>query len=108
MNFDSAEFWVALMQIIGVNIVLSGDNAVVIALAARGLPPKQQKQAIVWGSGAAVVLRIVLPLVAAALLDLPYLQIVGGLLLLWIGVQLLSEGEEEEGEGKSNGGMMAA
>ena len=55
MTFDSPEFWVALMQIIGVNIVLSGDNAVVIALAARSLPPHQQKKAVAWGSGAAVV-----------------------------------------------------
>jgi YjbE family integral membrane protein len=108
VDLSSPVFWLALGQIIWINIILSGDNAVVIALAARGLPPKQQKQAIVWGSGAAVVLRIVLTLVAAYLLDLPYLQIVGGLLLLWIGVQLLSEGDEEEGEGKEHGGMMAA
>ena len=108
MDFESPAFWLALGQIIWINIILSGDNAVVIALAARGLPPKQQKQAIVWGSGAAVVLRIVLTLVAAALLNLPYLQIIGGLLLLYIGVQLLSEGEEEDGGGKEHGGMMAA
>ena len=55
MTLDSTEFWIALAQIIGINIVLSGDNAVVIALAARSLPPKQQKAAIFWGSGAAVV-----------------------------------------------------
>jgi YjbE family integral membrane protein len=108
VDLSSPVFWLALGQIIWINIILSGDNAVVIALAARGLPPKQQKQAIVWGSGAAVVLRIVLTLVAAYLLDLPYLQIVGGLLLLWIGVQLLSEGDEDEGDGKETGGMMAA
>jgi predicted tellurium resistance membrane protein TerC len=71
MNFTDATFWVALLQIIGVNIVLSGDNAVVIALAARSLPAKQQKQAVLWGSGAAVVMRIILTVVAVQLLTLP-------------------------------------
>src|SRR6266850_2647499 len=64
----SAEFWVGLVKIIGVNIILSGDNAVVIALAARSLPPKQQTQAIIWGSGAAIVMRIILTLFAVKLL----------------------------------------
>ena len=82
-------FWVGLAKIIGVNIVLSGDNAVVIALAARSLPPKQQKLAILWGAGAAVVLRIVLTFFAVALLALPWLKIVGSLLLFWIGIKLL-------------------
>ena len=82
-------FWIGLLKIIGVNIVLSGDNAVVIALAARSLPPKQQKLAIFWGAGAAVVLRIVLTVFAVALLALPWLKIIGGLLLFWIGVKLL-------------------
>ncbi len=109
MGFDTPEFWLALGQIIWINIILSGDNAVVIALAARSLPPKQQKMAILWGSGAAVVLRIVLTFVAAYLLKLPYLQIIGGLLLLWIGFQLLSgEEEEEEGETKQYGSLSAA
>jgi len=109
MGFDTPEFWLALGQIIWINIILSGDNAVVIALAARSLPPKQQKMAIMWGSGAAVVLRIVLTFVAAYLLKLPYLQIIGGLLLLWIGFQLLSgEEEEEEGETKAYGSLSAA
>ena len=108
MDFSSPAFWLALGQIIWINIILSGDNAVVIALAARSLPPKQQKQAVMYGSGAAVVLRIALTLVAAVLLTMPYLQIIGGLLLLWIGVQLL--GDEEEGEGgvRPNTGMLAA
>jgi YjbE family integral membrane protein len=82
-------FWIGLAKIIGVNIVLSGDNAVVIALAARSLPAKQQKQAIMWGAGAAVVLRIVLTFFAVALLALPWLKIAGGLLLFWIGIKLL-------------------
>ena len=88
MTFTSPEFWIALMQIIGVNIVLSGDNAVVIALAARGLPAHQQKRAVAWGSGAAVVMRIGLTIVAVELLRLPYLKLIGAALLLWIAVQL--------------------
>jgi YjbE family integral membrane protein len=103
-----ADFWIGLVTIIWVNIILSGDNAVVIALAARSLPPHQQKQAVFLGSGAAVVLRIVLTVVAAKLLALPYLQIVGGLLLLWIGVQLLGDEDEGEGESKEYGSMMSA
>ena len=105
---QSADFWLGLLMIIWINIILSGDNAVVIALAARGLPPEQQKKAIFWGSGAAVVLRIVLTVVAAKLLELPYLQIIGGLLLLWIGAQLLSDDEEDEGDSQEDGGLMAA
>jgi YjbE family integral membrane protein len=92
----SQAFWIGLAKIIGVNIVLSGDNAVVIALAARSLPPKQQKQAIFWGAGAAVVLRIILTVFAVALLQLPWLKIVGGLLLFWIGIKLLVP--EEDGD----------
>lgn len=105
---QDVNFWVGLMKIIWINIILSGDNAVVIALAARSLPPHQQKKAILFGSGAAVVLRIILTVVAAKLLQLSFLQVVGGLLLLYIGVQLLSEEEEEEGHGKEGGGLMAA
>jgi YjbE family integral membrane protein len=101
-------FWLALMQIIGVNIVLSGDNAVVIALAARGLPAEQQKRAVAWGSGAAVVMRIVLTLVAVELLRLPYLKLVGCVLLLWIAVQLLLPEDEGEGHGEAATGMAAA
>ncbi len=82
-------FWVGLAKIIGVNIVLSGDNAVVIALAARSLPAKQQKQAIIWGSAAAIVMRVVLTVFAVALLTLPWLKLIGAVLLLWIGVKLL-------------------
>ena len=93
----SQAFWVGLLKIIGVNIILSGDNAVVIALAARSLPQKQQKQAVFWGAGAAIVLRIILTLFAVALLTLPWLKIVGSLLLFWIGIKLLipEEGDDE-------------
>jgi YjbE family integral membrane protein len=90
------DFWIGLGKIIWVNLLLSGDNAVVIALAARSLPPQQQKMAVFWGAGAAVIMRIVLTIFAVALLTLPWLKIVGGLLLLWIGVKLLVP--EEDGD----------
>ncbi len=105
---QSADFWIGLMKIVWINIILSGDNAVVIALAARSLPPHQQQKAVFWGSGAAVVLRIALTFAAAKLLQLSFLQIVGGCLLLWIGLQLLNSDEEGEGESKTYGGLMAA
>jgi YjbE family integral membrane protein len=111
MDFlQTPDFWIGLVKIIWINIILSGDNAVVIALAARTLPQHQQRLAVFWGSGAAVVMRVILTVVAAKLLALPFLQIVGGALLLWIGVQLLSEEDEDEDESqsKANASMMAA
>jgi YjbE family integral membrane protein len=103
----SAEFWVGLIKIIGVNIILSGDNAVVIALAARSLPPKQQTQAIIWGSGAAIVMRILLTLFAVALLMLPWLKIIGSLLLFWIGVKLLVP-EDDDAEIEASDQLLSA
>ena len=107
IEFASPEFWLALGKIVWVNILLSGDNAVVIALAARSLPPQQQKQAIMIGSGAAIALRIVLTLVAAQLLLLPYLKLVGALLLLYIGVTLLLPENDSDEEGSGVTGSMA-
>jgi len=108
----STQFWVALAQIIGINIILSGDNAVVIALAARSLPPLQQKKAILFGSMAAIVMRVILTVVAVELLALPYLKIIGSLLLLWIGIQLLlpedEGGNDEEGGTKGGGNPLLA
>ncbi|MBE0614786.1 MAG: TerC family protein [Burkholderiales bacterium] len=107
MDLSLQEFWIPLLKIIWINIVLSGDNAVVIALAARSLPQRQQKLAVAWGSGAAVAMRIVLTLFAVALLQLPYLKLIGAVLLLWIGVQLLLPEEGEENiDGHDN--LMAA
>ncbi len=105
--FASPEFWVALFQIILINIVLSGDNAVVIALACRDLPQHQQKKAIVFGSVGAIVLRVVLTFFAVYLLTLPYLKLVGAALLLWIGVGLL-KGDDEEEDLSSNSNLAAA
>jgi YjbE family integral membrane protein len=107
-ELQTAVFWTGLMAIIWVNIILSGDNAVVIALAARSLPAHQQKQAIIWGAGAAVVLRIILTIVAVELLKLPYLKLIGGALLLWIAVKLLVP-EEDDGDGiESSSNMLGA
>ena len=104
-----ADFWIGLLKIVWINIILSGDNAVVIALAARGLPAEQQKKAIMFGSGAAVVLRIALTVVAAKLMQLPFVEVIGGLLLLWIGVGLLKgESDAEESGNVAKQGMMAA
>ena len=107
MDLSSGAIWGALGAIIVANILLSGDNAVVIAMAARSLPPHQQKKAIFWGSAAAIVLRIVLTIAAVQLLQLPHLKIIGAVALLWIGVQLLTD-SEEEGEVKSQGTLGAA
>lgn len=90
------EFFGALLGIMMVNIVLSGDNAVVIALASRALPPKQQKMAVLWGSAGAIGLRVVLTVVAVVLLHIPYVQFFGGVLLIWIAAKLLLENGGEE------------
>jgi YjbE family integral membrane protein len=95
----AARFWVNLLQIIGINILLSGDNAMVIALASRSLPERQRRIAVVGGSAAAVVLRIVFCLVITTLLRIPYLKAVGGLLLLYIGVKLVMPEGDAAGEG---------
>lgn len=90
------EFLMGLMGIMMVNLVLSGDNAVVIAMACRSLPPKQQKLCIFWGSAGAIILRVILTAVAVMLLQIPYLQAAGGLLLVWIAAKLLMEEEHSE------------
>jgi YjbE family integral membrane protein len=95
-EFMTTAFWVAVGQIIMIDILLGGDNAVVIALACRNLPDKQRKQGIILGTIGAIVLRVILIAFALALLAIPYLKIVGGVLLFWIGIQLMQpEGEEE-------------
>ena len=92
---SSPEFWLAVGQIIMIDILLGGDNAVVIALACRNLPPKQRTQGIIYGTMGAIVLRVILIAFALALLAVPYLKIVGALLLLWIGVKLLQPEAED-------------
>jgi YjbE family integral membrane protein len=91
-------FWVALGKIMWINILLSGDNALVIAMACRGLEPKQRLWGMIFGAGAAVVLRIIFTFIVVTLMSLPYLKLVGGLALLWIAAKLLvPEHEDEEG-----------
>jgi YjbE family integral membrane protein len=95
-DFLHAPFWIAVGQIILIDILLGGDNAVVIALACRGLPPKQRKRGIIYGTAGAIVLRVILIAFALALLAIPYLKVVGGLLLIWIGVKLLVPHDDDD------------
>ncbi|TWH48246.1 TerC family protein [Sporomusa sp. KB1] len=101
------EWVVGLMSIITVNMLLSGDNALVIALASRNLPPDQQRKAMIWGGAGAIILRILLTFVAIVLLQIPYLQLIGGLALLWIAVKLLA-GDEESHELQANRNLWGA
>jgi YjbE family integral membrane protein len=107
LAFTSPEFWIALSQIILINIVLSGDNAVVIALACRALPPRQQRNAIIFGSVGAIVLRVILTFFAVYLLGQPYLKLIGAALLLWIGIGLL-KGEDGEEQLEGHSGLVQA
>jgi YjbE family integral membrane protein len=108
LDLSSAAVWSAFGSIVLANIVLSGDNAVVIAMAARTLKPEMQKKAIFWGSAAAIVMRIILTIVAIQLLTLPYLKLIGAVLLVYIGVDLLKGGGDEDGHGKEINGLGAA
>jgi YjbE family integral membrane protein len=101
------EFLISLLQIIFVNIILSGDNAVVIALACRNLPTELQKKATIWGSAGAIILRVLLTFVAVWLLSIPYLQVVGSILLLWIAIKLL-KGEDESEDLNSGNSLKSA
>ncbi len=94
---DSGQFWLDVFKIIVIDILLSGDNAVVIALACRGLASEQRKKGIVYGVLGAIGLRVTLTFFAVSLLSLPYLKMVGALMLLWIGVKLIQPEEEQHG-----------
>ena len=96
LDLTSSLFWIAVGQIILIDIVLSGDNAVVIALACRNLTPEQRKTGIFWGVAGAIGLRVVLTVFAAMVMGLPWLKLVGGVLLIWIAVKLMLP-EEDEG-----------
>ena len=97
--FASSQFWVDVLKIIMIDLLLSGDNAVVIALACRNLPEAQRKQGIMFGVGGAIGLRVILTFFAVSLLALPYLKLIGALLLLWIGIKLILP---EDGHGEDN------
>lgn len=103
-----ADYTLAILRIIGINIILSGDNAIVIALACRSLPPRQRVIGIVLGAGAAVLLRIVFTVILQQLLDVPWLKLVGGLILLWIAVKLLLGEEANEESVKSGANVWEA
>ena len=104
----SPEFWLALGQIIIIDILLGGDNAVVIALACRKLPPAQRAKGIIWGTAGAIVLRVILIAFAMTLLALPFLKFVGALLLVWIGVKLLAPDEDGHGDVQGSDKLLAA
>jgi YjbE family integral membrane protein len=107
--FSSPEFWIAVGQIILIDILLGGDNAVVIALACRGLPPHQRKMGIIYGTAGAIILRVLLIAFALALLSVPYLKLVGAVLLVWIGVKLLvPEHEDAHGNIQSSDRLWGA
>jgi YjbE family integral membrane protein len=108
VDLFTPQFWVAALEIIVINILLSGDNAVVIALACRNLSKKQRKLGIFWGVIGAIVLRIILTFFAVTLLKLPYLQLIGAVLLLWIGVKLIAEDDEGDHEIESSDRLFAA
>ena len=96
LDLSSAAFWIAVGQIILIDVVLSGDNAVVIALACRNLSPEQRRTGIFWGVAGAISLRVVLTVFAALVMNLPWLKAIGGLLLVWIAVKLMLP---EDGDG---------
>src|SRR5687768_12442922 len=97
MDIASPQFWIAVLQIIAIDIVLGGDNAVVIALACRRLPEEQRNLGIFWGVFGAIALRVVLIFFALSLLGIPFLKIVAAMLLLWIGIKLLQPEPETSG-----------
>jgi YjbE family integral membrane protein len=101
ISFDWA-FMSALLSIIMIDLVLAGDNAVVIAMAVRNLPPKQRKWGIILGAGAAVVLRVICTAFVAQMLRVPLLKFIGGALIAWIAVKLLTQGHQEEKGGEAN------
>lgn len=108
-DLTSSLFWISVLQIIAIDIMLGGDNAVVIALACRKLPPAQRNKGIFWGVIGAIGLRVVMIFFALQLLALPYLKIVGALLLLWIGIKLLlPEHDDEHGNIDAGTTLLAA
>ncbi len=106
--FLTPEFWLAVGQIIMIDILLGGDNAIVIAMACRNLPPELRSKGILWGTAGAIALRVVLIFFAMSLLALPYLKLVGAALLIWIGVKLLVPEDDEHGDLKASDKLLGA
>ena len=105
---NDPQFWLGLLQIIWIDIILSGDNAVVIALACRRLPQHQQRVAILAGTGAAIALRVAMATVVTLLLEISFLKLVGSVLLLWIAIKLLAPQDEDGGHGDGGSPRRAA
>ena len=108
MNLLNPTFAAAIAQIILINVVLSGDNALVIAMAARNLPMQHQKKAVIWGGVAAICMRVVLTVIAVQLLRIPFVQFIGGLLLVWISIKLLIDQDKGLAESSFKGGLFGA
>ena len=109
-GMSSNAFFIALVQIVAIDIVLGGDNAIIIALACRNLPKKQKRLGILWGTAGAIALRVILVFFASALMTTPGLRLIGGVLLLWIGIKLLTDqsGDELEGKIAQKGSLLGA
>lgn len=108
LEFFATLHWGAIFQIILIDILLGGDNAVVIALACRNLPHRQRMQGILWGTAGAIILRVLLIAFALVLLDIPFLKVVGCILLVWIGIKLLAPEEDEHGNITGGTSIMSA
>ena len=108
LALDNPAFWVAVLQIIAIDILLGGDNAVVIALACRNLPPELKRKGIFWGVAGAIGLRVVLTIFAVTLLTVPYLKIVGAVLLFWIGIKLILPEDEDAHEIQASTQLLGA
>lgn len=108
MEFLSTIDWAVIAQIIMIDVLLGGDNAVVIALACRNLHPKQRRSGIFWGTAGAIILRVILVAFAVTLLKIPFLKLVGGLLLLWIGYKLIVQGDDDDHELEASDRLWAA
>jgi len=108
LEFIGMLHWGAILQIILIDILLGGDNAVVIALACRNLPHRQRMRGILWGTAGAIVLRVLLIAFALVLLDIPFLKVVGCILLVWIGIKLLAPAEDEHGNITGGTSIMSA
>src|SRR5690242_12650860 len=107
-DFGQPQFWVSVVEIIWINVLLSGDNAIVIALACRNLPPNQRLGGMVIGTVVALALRLVFATIVSSLMTFPYLKIVGGVALLWIALKLLVPSEEESSEVHGNASLWQA
>ncbi|MFM2344948.1 MAG: hypothetical protein RLZZ210_1560 [Pseudomonadota bacterium] len=108
INFFTTLHWGAVLQIVAIDILLGGDNAVIIALACKDLPHNLRKKGILWGTAGAIIMRVILVIFAMSLLTLPFLKLIGGLLLFWIGIKLLTQGDDAHGEVASSDRLMSA